>query len=266
MLEDMLRSCVLEFKGSWDEHLALIEFSYNNSYHSSIQMAPFEALYGRRCRSPVCWSDIGERRILGPEAVQKLEDSVRVIRAKLKTAQDRQKSYADTRRRPLEFAVGDQVFLRVSPSRGIQRFGVKGKLSPRFVGPFEIVARVDTVAYRLALPNSLAGVHDVFHVSQLRKYVSDPRHVLEPETVEIRSDLSYEELPVEILDRDERVLRRKTVRLVKVLWRNHEIEEATWELESEMERKYPHLFPPRYVSVSRTKLSFSRGECNDREN
>ena len=107
VLEDMLRSCVLEFKGSWDEHLALIEFSYNNSYHSSIQMAPFEALYGRRCRSPVCWSDIGERRILGPEAVQKLEDSVRVIRAKLKTAQDRQKSYADTRRRPLEFAVGD---------------------------------------------------------------------------------------------------------------------------------------------------------------
>ncbi|KAM6546311.1 hypothetical protein CsatB_027047 [Cannabis sativa] len=134
------------------------------------------------------------------------------------------------------------VFLRISPMKGIKRFGKKGKLSPRFIGPFEILERIGQVAYRLAMPPALAAVHNVFHVSMLRKYVSDSSHVLSYEALELQPDLSYEEQPVQILDRREKVLRSKTVALVKVLWRNSKIEEATWELETDMQQKYPELF------------------------
>ncbi|XP_062119367.1 uncharacterized protein LOC133833126, partial [Humulus lupulus] len=153
--------------------------------------------------------------------------------------QSRQKSYADPKRRSVEFQVGDHVFLRVSPLRGVRRFGVKGKLSPRFVGPFEILERVGQVAYRLALPPSLSGVHNVFHVSMLRKYVSDTTHVLRYEDLELQTNLSYEERPVQILDRKDKVLRNKTIPLVKVLWRNRKVKEATWELETTMRDQYP---------------------------
>ena len=178
-LEDMLRACVLDLKGSWDDHLSLIEFAYNNSYQATIKMAPFEALYGRRCRTPVCWDDVGERKLLGPDIVLQTTDKIQLIRKRLFTAQSRQKSYADNRRRELNFLVGDHVLLKVSPTKGVMRFGVRGKLSPRFVGPFEILEKIGAVAYRLALPPSLAGVHNVFHVSILRKYVPDPNHVVE---------------------------------------------------------------------------------------
>jgi hypothetical protein len=141
-------------------------------------MAPYEALYGRKCRSPICWDDIGERKILGPEIVQHTVDKIQLIRERLRSAQSRQKSYADTRRRKLEYLVGDHVFLRVSPTKGVMRFGIKGKLSPRFIGPFEVLDRVGKVAYRLALPPMLAGVHNIFHVSMLRKYVADCNHVV----------------------------------------------------------------------------------------
>ncbi|XP_062086246.1 uncharacterized protein LOC133792361, partial [Humulus lupulus] len=151
----------------------------------------------------------------------------------------RQKSYADPKRRNVEFQVGDHVFLRVSPLRGVRKFGVKGKLSPRFVGPFEILERIGQVAYRLALPPSLSGVHDVFHVSMLRKYVSDTTHVLKYEDLELQKDLSYEERPVQILDRKDKVLRNKIIPFVKVLWRNSKVEEATWELETAMRDQYP---------------------------
>ncbi|KAM6546237.1 hypothetical protein CsatB_012151 [Cannabis sativa] len=134
------------------------------------------------------------------------------------------------------------VFLRISPMKGIKRFGKKGKLSPRFIGPFEILERIGQVAYRLAMPPALAAVHNVFHVSMLRKYVSDSSHVLSYEALELQPDLSYEEQPVQILDRREKVLRSKTVALVKVLWRNSKVEEATWELETDMQQKYPELF------------------------
>ncbi|KAM6562916.1 hypothetical protein CsatB_022914 [Cannabis sativa] len=134
------------------------------------------------------------------------------------------------------------VFLRISPMKGIKRFGKKGKLSPRFIGPFEILERIGQVAYRLAMPTALAAVHNVFHVSMLRKYVSDSSHVLSYEALELQPDLSYEEQPVQILDRREKVLRSKTVALVKVLWRNSKVEEATWELETDMQQKYPELF------------------------
>ena len=127
----MLRACVLEFKGSWDDYIALMEFPYNNQYHSSIEMAPYEALYGRKCRSPICWDEEGTRLLEGPELVQDTVDKIKIIKSRLKTAQDRQKSYVDQHRRDIKYEVGEKVFLRVSPWRGILRFGKKGKLSPR---------------------------------------------------------------------------------------------------------------------------------------
>ncbi|XP_019158451.1 PREDICTED: uncharacterized protein LOC109155178 [Ipomoea nil] len=157
----------------------------------------------------------------------------------MKAAQDRQKSYADLARRQVEFAVGDKVWLRVSPTRGVMRFGRKDKLSPRFIGPYE---RVGNLAYRLALPLELERVHSVFHVSQLKKYVHDPTHVLPPEVIPLDDDMSYEERPLKILDFKTRDTRRKSVKMVKVWWSHHGVEEATWELESTMRERYPELF------------------------
>ncbi|KAL0534190.1 hypothetical protein IC582_028475 [Cucumis melo] len=242
VLEDMLRACALEFPGSWDSHLHLMEFAYNNSYQATIGMAPFEALYGKCCRSPVCWGEVGEQRLMGPELVQSTNEAMQKIRSRMHTAQSRQKSYADVRRKDLEFEVGDKVFLKVAPMRGVVRFERRGKLSPRFVGPFEILERIGPVAYRLALPPSLSTVHDVFHVSMLRKYVPDPSHVVDYEPLEIDENLSYTEQPVEVLAREVKTLRNKEIPLVKVLWRNHRIEEATWEREDDMRSRYPELF------------------------
>ena len=241
-LEDMLRSCVLQFKGHWNEYLPLAKFTYNNSYHSSIEMSPYEALYGKQCRTPLCWNETGERKLLGPEIVQTTVDKVNVICARLKAAQDRQKSYADKRRKDLEFEVEDRVFLKVSPWKGVVRFGKRGKLSPHYIRPFEIVERIGPVAYRLDLPEELSLVHNVFHISMLHKYISDPSHVLETLEIELRDDLSYEEQLVQILGREEKELHNKTISLVKVLWRNHLVEEATWEREDQMRSQYPHLF------------------------
>ncbi|KAL0554261.1 hypothetical protein IC582_008178 [Cucumis melo] len=242
VLEDMLRACALEFPGSWDSHLHLMEFAYNNSYQATIGMAPFEALYGKCCRSPVCWDEVGEQRLMGPELVQSTNEAIQKIRSRMHTAQSRQKSYADVRRKDLEFEVGDKVFLKVAPMRGVLRFERRGKLSPRFVGPFEILEQIGPVAYRLALPPSLSTVHDVFHVSMLRKYVPDPSHVVDYEPLEIDENLSYVEQPVEVLAREVKTLRNKEIPLVKVLWRNHRVEEATWEREDDMRSRYPELF------------------------
>ncbi|KAI3713011.1 hypothetical protein L1987_71581 [Smallanthus sonchifolius] len=172
-LEDMLRACVIDFKGNWDLHLPLVELSYNNSYHTSINMAPFEALYGRKCRSPICWAEIGESQITGPELIQETSDKIMLIRDNLLVARSRQKSYADKRRKPLEFQVGDLVLLKVSPWKGVVRFGKKGKLAPRFVGPFKILERIGKVAYKLDLPEGLSNVHPPFHVSNLKKCLAD---------------------------------------------------------------------------------------------
>ena len=208
--------------------IPLIEFAYNNSYQATIGMALYEALYGKKCRSPLYWDEVGERKVLGLDSV--------------KEAQDRQKSYADSRRTDLQFEIGDKVFLKVSPSKGITRFGVKGKLRPRFFGPYEVLERIGQVAYRLALPPNLGNVHNVFHVSQLRKYMFDPKHVIYQEEVIMNPNLSYVEKPEAILDRKEQHLRNKTITSVKVLWKHHGLEEATWELEDKMKEQYPELF------------------------
>ena len=238
----MLRVCALDFKGSWDDHLPLVEFSYNNSYHASIGMPPYEALYGRKCRSPVYWEEVGERKILGPELIHQTKEVIQLIQKRLVAAQNRQKKYADQARKDMEYQEGEQVLLKVSPWKGLVRFGKKGKLSPRFVGPFEILKRVGKVAYELALPPHMQHIHNVFHISMLKKYYPDSNHVIEYEPIEIQPDLSYVEQPVKIIDRQEKILRNKTVVLVQVLWRNPKVEESTWELENEMLEKYPYLF------------------------
>ncbi|XP_028061588.1 uncharacterized protein LOC114265047 [Camellia sinensis] len=205
-------------------------------------MAPCVALYERRCRSPLCWMEVGDRKLLGPEIVQITSDKIQLIQQRICTAQNYQKSYADTQRRDLEFQIGDHVFLKISPTRGVIRFEKRGKLNPRYIGPFEILKRIGSVAYRLALPPELSNVNNVFHVSMLRRYLRDPEHVVDYENLEVQEDFSHEEQPVQILDRRDQILRNKTIPLAIVLWRNHRVEEATWETESQMRAKYLHLF------------------------
>nr|GEX60584.1 hypothetical protein [Tanacetum cinerariifolium] len=174
--------------------------------------------------------------------VKVTNEKVAIAKEKLKEARSRQKSYADRHRRALEFKPGDRVFLEVSSCRGVRRFGLKGKLSPRFIGPFEILDRVGEVSYRLALPPQLSHVHNVFHVSLLRGYNYHPYHVIQYPFDKIREDLSFAEEPEAILDRQERVMRKKTIPLIKVLWKNHPEREATWENEEMMRTDYPHFF------------------------
>ncbi|GJY93806.1 putative reverse transcriptase domain-containing protein [Tanacetum coccineum] len=184
-LEDMLRACVLDFGGSWDVHFPLVEFSYNNSYHSSVRRAPFKALYGRKCRSPFMWAEVGE---------------------------------------------------------GVARFGKKGKLAPRFGGPFEIIEKVGPVAYRLDLPKELNGVHDTFHVSNLKKCLADPTLQVPLDEIQVDAKLNFVEEPVEILEREFKKLKRGRITIVKVRWNSKRGPGFTWELEDQMKLKYPHLF------------------------
>ncbi|KAI3723340.1 hypothetical protein L2E82_34842 [Cichorium intybus] len=228
-LEDMLRTCVIDFGGSWEDHLPLVEFAYNNSYHSSIQMAPYEALYGAPCRTPTCWNEVGEKPLAGPEIVAQTEEKIKLIRENLKVAQNRQKQYADKRVKPIKFQVGDMVMLKVSPWKGLIRFGKKGKLSPRFIGPFRISQRVGAVAYRLELPDELHGIHDVFHVSHLRKPLFDKSQQVPLAEIEVDDKLRYPEQPERVLDRKIRQLRNKKISMVKVLWRHHRGSDMTWE-------------------------------------
>ncbi|GJX13562.1 putative reverse transcriptase domain-containing protein [Tanacetum coccineum] len=189
-LEDMLRACVLDFGGSWDVHLPLVEFSYNNSYHSSVRCAPFEALYGRKCRSPIMWAEVGEGQLIGPELVQETTEKISQIKDRLKAARDRQKS--------------------------VVRFGKKGKLAPRFVGPFEIIKKVGPVAYRLDLPEELSGVHDTFHVSNLKKCLADPTLKVPLDEIRVDAKLNFVEEPMEILERELKKLKRSRIAIVKV--------------------------------------------------
>ncbi|WVZ76206.1 hypothetical protein U9M48_024196 [Paspalum notatum var. saurae] len=182
-------------------------------------MAPFEALYGRRCRTPLNWSEPGKHVTFGPDLVTQAEEQVRFIHSNLKRAQSRQKSYSDKRRRPLAFEDGDLVYLWVSPMKGVHWFGVKGKLAPRYI------------------------VHDVFHVSQLKKCLRVPEEVVDASQLQIEPDLTYEEQPIKILDQKQRATRRRTINFYKMQWSNHSEEEATWEQEEFLQTKYPGFLP-----------------------
>ncbi|GJY97575.1 hypothetical protein Tco_0514485 [Tanacetum coccineum] len=217
----------------------------HSSYHLSIRCAPFEALYGRKCRSPVLWVEIGGSSLIGPELVQEMIDKVVLVKEKPKAARDRQKSYADKRRKPLEFEVGDQVLLKVSPWKSVVRFGKKGKLAPRYVGPFEILERIGPIAYRLRLPEELIGVHDTFHVSNLKKCLGNANLHVPLNEIKIDKTLRFVEEPVEIMDREVKSLKRSRIPLVKVRWNSKRGPEFTWEREDYMKSKYPQLFVDR---------------------
>ncbi|GKD36426.1 putative reverse transcriptase domain-containing protein [Tanacetum coccineum] len=178
-LEDMLRACVINFEKGWDRHIPLVEFSYNNSYHTSIKAAPFKALYGRKCRSPVYWAEVGDAQLTGPEI-----------------------SYVDRRRKPLEFQVRDKAMLKVSPWKGVIRFGKRGKLNPRYIGPFKVLAKVRIVSYRLELPDQLIHVHSTFHVSNLKKCFSNKPLAITLDEIQIDDKLHFIEEPVEIMNRE----------------------------------------------------------------
>jgi hypothetical protein len=209
IVEDMLRACVIHFDKSWDKCLALAEFAYNNSYQASLKMAPFEALYGRRCCTRLNWSQAGERTLFGPKLIQEAEEKVSVIRENLRAAQMRQKSYHDKAKAPREFEIGNYVYLKVSLTKGVQCFGVKGKLAPRYIGPYEVTEKFGTVAYRNRLPDRLSAVHDMFHVSQLKKCEQIlEAQIIEETNAEIEQDLSLAEYPMRVLDHKERQTRR----------------------------------------------------------
>ncbi|GKA83660.1 putative reverse transcriptase domain-containing protein [Tanacetum coccineum] len=174
----MLRACVIDFENGWDRHLPLIEFSYNNSYHTSIKASPFEALYG--------------------------------------PAHDRQKSYADVRRKPLEFQVGDKFMLKVSPWKGVIRFGKQGKLNPRYIGPFKVLEKLGTVAYRLELPQQLIRVHSTFHVSNLKKCLSDKLLAISLDEIHVDDKLYFVEELVDIMDREVKRLKQSHIPIIKV--------------------------------------------------
>ncbi|GJT85030.1 hypothetical protein Tco_1066747 [Tanacetum coccineum] len=227
-----------------------IGFEYclaSSSGWTNIRCAPFEALYGRKCRSPVLWAEIGESSLTGLELVQETTDKVVLVKEKPKAARDRQKSYVDYRRKPLEFEVGDRVLLKVTPWKGVVHFGKKGKLAPRYVGPFEILERIGLVAYRLRLPEELNSVHDTFHVSNLKKCLADANLHVPLDEIKVDKTLRFVEEPVEIMDREIKKLKRRKIALVKVRWNSKRGPEFTWEHEDQMRIKYPQLFVDRVV-------------------
>jgi hypothetical protein len=214
-------------------------------------MAPFDALYGRRCHTPLNWPETRERTLFGPDLVKDAEEKVQVIWENLKIAQMRQKSYHDKGTAPQHFEVGDYVYLKVSPTKGVQRFGVKGKLALSYIGPYEAIEVCETVAYRVQLPERFSAVHNVFHVTQLKKGMLVPENeVITEANAWIEPDFSLIEHPLRVLDQKERKTRRQTIRMYKIQWSHHTEEEATWEMEKYLNAKYPGFLQSRNCEFS----------------
>jgi hypothetical protein len=224
----MLRTCALSDGPKWDQHVPLTEFPYNNSYQESIKISPFEALYGRPCRTPLSWSKSDERVIFGPDIMIEAEEKGRQIRVNILIAQSHQKSYTDKRHRPLEFEVGNHVYLRVSPMKGVQCFGIKGKLAPRYNGSYPIINKYGPMYYQVELLSKLLGVHNVFHVFQLKGCLRPPTNVVVEDTTSLEPDLTYKTYPIKILDQQDRITHNKTTRFYKMQWNDHSKDEATW--------------------------------------
>jgi hypothetical protein len=196
----MFRACGLTDGPKWDKHLPLAEFSYNNNYQESIKMSPFEALYERPCHTPLSWPESGERVIFGPDIVTEAEEKVKQIQASILAVQSHQKSYANKRRSSLEFKVGDHVYLQVSPMKGVHCFSIKGKLAPYYIGMHPIIEKYGLMSYQVELPARLLGVHNVFHVSLLKRYLKPLTDVVIEDTIPLEPDLMYNAHPIKVLD------------------------------------------------------------------
>ncbi|GKA00277.1 putative reverse transcriptase domain-containing protein [Tanacetum coccineum] len=253
-LKDILRACVIDFGKGWVKHFPLAKFLYNYSYHASIKAAPYEALYGRKCRSPVCWAEVREARLIGPEMIQETTEKIVLIKQRIQDAQDRQKSYADLKRKPMEFEVGDRVMLKVLPWKGVVRFGKRCKLNPRYVGPFKVLAKVGKVAYRLELPQELSRVHHNFHVSNLKKCYADEPLAMPLEGIHVDDKFQFVDEPIEIMERGIKRLKQSRIPMVNVRWNSRRGPEFTWEREDSFKHKYPQLFKNR-ASLSTTRTN-----------
>nr|GEX58136.1 putative reverse transcriptase domain-containing protein [Tanacetum cinerariifolium] len=223
-LEDMLCTCVIDFGKSWDRYLPLLEFSYNNSYHTSIKAAPFEALYGRKCHSPVCWAEVGDAQLTAPEIIYETTKKIIQIKSMIQAARDRQKR--------------------------VVRFCKQEKLNPRYIGPFKVLSKVGDVSYRLELPQPLSRVHNTFHVSNLKKCLSDESLVIPLDELRINDKLHFVEEPVEIMDREIKQLKRSRIPIIKVRWNSKRGPKFTWEREDQFKQKYLQLFAKTAPSSS----------------
>ncbi|GJW70656.1 putative reverse transcriptase domain-containing protein [Tanacetum coccineum] len=246
----MLRACAIEFGKCWVNHFPVVEFSYNNSYHASIKVAPFKALYGRKCRSLVCWAEVGQVQLTGPELVQETTKKIIQIKQMMQVTHDRQKSYDDLKHKPMEFQVGDKVMLKVSPWKWVVHFGKRGKLNPRYVRPFKVLEKVGSVAYKVELPQEQSRVHNMFHVSNLKKCYADEPLAVPLDGLHFDDKLQFVEEPVEIMDRKVKQLRQSRVPIIKVRWNSRRGPEFTWEREDQFRKKYPYLFTKAASSSS----------------
>ncbi|GKC58542.1 putative reverse transcriptase domain-containing protein [Tanacetum coccineum] len=224
-LEDILCACMIDFGNGWVKHLPLVKFSYNNSYHTSIKDTPFKALYGRKCHSLVCWAEVGQVQLTSPEIVQ--ETTEKLIQIKQRIA-----------------------MLKVSPWKGVVRFGEREKLNPRYVGPFKVLEKVGSVAYKLELPQELSRVDNTFHVSNLKKCYSDEPLVVPLEGLHMDDKLRFMEEPVKIMDREVKRLKQIRILIVKARWSSRRCPDFTWECEDKFKKKYPHLFTKPVPSSS----------------
>ncbi|GJV62680.1 putative reverse transcriptase domain-containing protein, partial [Tanacetum coccineum] len=231
------------------------DLRFASNFWKSLQYAlaitlPFEALYGRKCHSPICWTEVGEAQILGPELIQETTERIIQIKQRMQAVRDRQKSYANLKRKSMEFQLEDKVMLKVSPWKGVVRFGKRGKLNPRYVGPFKVLEKVGEVAYKLELPEELSRVHNTFHVSNLKKCHADEPLAVPLDGLHLDDKLHFVEEPLEIVGREVKRLKRSRIPLVKVRWNSKRGPEFTWEREDQFKKKYPHLFTKTAPSSS----------------